>query len=108
MINQLFLSSFKVSNNDNQPESEHVDTILTDNEDREPATEYSETESISSLVLGEDGTTLGSKAVLSLNGTISKESEMIREISIPPPGTGQKIYEIDPLLKSHKEHLDYR
>ncbi|KAL8125642.1 hypothetical protein AgCh_013052 [Apium graveolens] len=98
-----------VSHNDNQPESEHVDTILTDDEDREPATEYSEIdETISSLVLGEDGTTLGSKAVLSLNGTISRESEMIREISIRPPGTGQKIYEIDPLLKSHKEHLDYR
>ena len=102
---------FKVSHNDNQPESEHVNTILTDNEDREPAMEYSETdgeiESVSLLGLGED-TTLGSEAVLSLNGTISRESEMIRKISIPPPGTGQKIYEIDPLLKSHKEHLDYR
>lgn len=95
MINQLFVSSFKVSHNNNQPESEHVDTILTHSEDRESATEYSEIESISSLVLDEDC-------------TISRESEMIREISIPPPGTGQKIYEIDPLLKSHKEHLDYR
>lgn len=28
--------------------------------------------------------------------------------SIPPPGTGQKIYEIDPLLKGFRDHLDYR
>lgn len=28
--------------------------------------------------------------------------------SIPPPGSGQKIYEIDPLLRGHREHLDYR
>ncbi|RZC76872.1 hypothetical protein C5167_001026 [Papaver somniferum] len=27
---------------------------------------------------------------------------------IPPPGTGQKIYDIDPFLKTHREHLDYR
>lgn len=97
-----------MSHNDKEPELEHIDTITTDKEDIEPATEYSEFESVSSLVFGEDGTTLGSEVVLPLNGTISRESEMIREISIPPPGTGQKIYEIDPLLKSHKEHLDYR
>lgn len=28
--------------------------------------------------------------------------------TIPPPGTGQKIYEIDPLLKGFRDHLDYR
>ncbi|CAN6438715.1 unnamed protein product [Victoria cruziana] len=28
--------------------------------------------------------------------------------SIPPSGTGQRIYEIDPLLKGHRTHLDYR
>nr|QYS25850.1 starch branching enzyme [Fritillaria thunbergii] len=27
---------------------------------------------------------------------------------IPPPGIGQKIYEIDPFLKPHRAHLDYR
>lgn len=27
---------------------------------------------------------------------------------IPPPGTGQRIYEIDPYLKDHQAHLDYR
>ena len=28
--------------------------------------------------------------------------------SIPPPGSGQRIYEIDPYLLAHKGHLDYR
>lgn len=28
--------------------------------------------------------------------------------SIPPPGIGQKIYEIDPTLTGFRLHLDYR
>lgn len=28
--------------------------------------------------------------------------------SIPPPGSGQRIYGIDPYLISHRQHLDYR
>ena len=39
---------------------------------------------------------------------ISKESAAIRQMPLPPPGTGQRIYEIDPLLDSHREHLEYR
>lgn len=27
---------------------------------------------------------------------------------VPPPGSGQRIYEIDPLLNNYREHLDYR
>ena len=27
---------------------------------------------------------------------------------VPPIGTGQKIYEIDPMLAAHRAHLDYR
>lgn len=27
---------------------------------------------------------------------------------IPPPGDGQRIYELDPYLKKHRDHLDYR
>ncbi|XP_058107902.1 1,4-alpha-glucan-branching enzyme 2-2, chloroplastic/amyloplastic isoform X1 [Magnolia sinica] len=32
----------------------------------------------------------------------------VKQRSILPPGTGQKIYEIDPLLRGFKGHLDYR
>uniref|UniRef100_A0ABL6WPK7 Glycoside hydrolase family 13 N-terminal domain-containing protein n=1 Tax=Cannabis sativa TaxID=3483 RepID=A0ABL6WPK7_CANSA len=28
--------------------------------------------------------------------------------SIPPPGPGQKIYEIDPMLNGYRQHLEYR
>ena len=27
---------------------------------------------------------------------------------IPPPGEGQRIYDLDPYLKGHRAHLDYR
>jgi len=27
---------------------------------------------------------------------------------IPPPGAGQKIYEIDTFLQAHRQHLDFR
>ncbi|XP_057513372.1 1,4-alpha-glucan-branching enzyme 2-2, chloroplastic/amyloplastic-like isoform X1 [Actinidia eriantha] len=43
-----------------------------------------------------------------LSYDISKEKDMVQQMSIPPPGTGQRIYEIDPLLRSYREHLDYR
>ncbi|GFY93426.1 starch branching enzyme 2.1 [Actinidia rufa] len=43
-----------------------------------------------------------------LSRDISKEKDMVRQMSIPPPGTGQRIYEIDPFLRSYSEHLDYR
>lgn len=33
---------------------------------------------------------------------------IVAKRSIPPPGDGQRIYEIDPLLRNHRDHLDYR
>lgn len=40
--------------------------------------------------------------------TISDESTRIRGKIIPPPSIGHKIYEIDPMLNNHRQHLDYR
>lgn len=40
------------------------------------------------------------------NQTIEKVEEKPR--FIPPPGSGQRIYEIDPCLEGHRGHLDYR
>ncbi|ERN13141.1 1,4-alpha-glucan-branching enzyme 2-2, chloroplastic/amyloplastic isoform X1 [Amborella trichopoda] len=59
---------------------------------------------------------------LELSEATSDEEEMIEEDepkqmgtiiealprTIPPPGTGQRIYEIDPLLEGFRGHLDYR
>lgn len=39
---------------------------------------------------------------------ISDESDLLKNRIIPPPGLGQRIYEIDPMLNSHRGHLDYR
>ncbi|KAL6574956.1 hypothetical protein OROMI_012241 [Orobanche minor] len=40
--------------------------------------------------------------------TIRDESLRVKEMVVPPPGVGQRIYEIDPLLSNYREHLDYR
>ncbi|PKA62389.1 1,4-alpha-glucan-branching enzyme 2-2, chloroplastic/amyloplastic [Apostasia shenzhenica] len=37
----------------------------------------------------------------------SKDVE-VKKRCIPPPGSGQRIYEYDPYLQSHRAHLDYR
>ncbi|KAF5747820.1 Starch branching enzyme 2.1 isoform 1 [Tripterygium wilfordii] len=39
---------------------------------------------------------------------VNIEENEARPRSVPPPGTGQKIYEIDPTLNDHRGHLDYR
>lgn len=36
------------------------------------------------------------------------EKEELRKRTIPPPGPGKRIYEIDPMLMGFREHLDYR
>ncbi|XP_073114108.1 1,4-alpha-glucan-branching enzyme 1, chloroplastic/amyloplastic isoform X2 [Elaeis guineensis] len=41
------------------------------------------------------------------NQTIEKVVEE-KPRFIPPPGTGQRIYEIDPSLEGHRAHLHYR
>ncbi|XP_043699558.1 1,4-alpha-glucan-branching enzyme 1, chloroplastic/amyloplastic-like isoform X3 [Telopea speciosissima] len=38
----------------------------------------------------------------------SDEKSEAKPRSLPPPGTGQKIYEIDPMLNDFRNHLDYR
>lgn len=43
---------------------------------------------------------------ISIPSQSNKAETIVR--SIPPPGTGQRIYEIDPFLLGHKEHIDYR
>ncbi|TYI98812.1 hypothetical protein E1A91_D01G243300v1 [Gossypium mustelinum] len=43
-----------------------------------------------------------------LNRKISTEKSEAKPRTIPPPGIGQKIYEIDPSLLDFRQHLDYR
>lgn len=39
---------------------------------------------------------------------LDKKVKIDKPKIIPPPGTGQKIYEIDTFLQPHRQHLDFR
>lgn len=41
------------------------------------------------------------------NERVVKEKEAKPRL-VPPPGDGKRIYEIDPMLRSYSDHLDYR
>ncbi|KAL3754115.1 hypothetical protein ACJRO7_001375 [Eucalyptus globulus] len=64
-----------------------------------------EQDSVSSSVIG-DGDASEKSAPLQDAAVIEKEE--VRKRTIPPPGSGQRIYEIDSLLLGYREHLDYR
>ncbi|PIN00046.1 1,4-alpha-glucan branching enzyme/starch branching enzyme II [Handroanthus impetiginosus] len=40
--------------------------------------------------------------------SIFDETSRVKNRVVPPPGLGQRIYEIDPLLNNYRQHLDYR
>ncbi|KAG4913504.1 hypothetical protein JHK82_054089 [Glycine max] len=48
------------------------------------------------------------KASVSVGRKSKIVSDEVKPKIIPPPGTGQKIYEIDPSLLAHRDHLDFR
>ncbi|KAH0634714.1 hypothetical protein KY290_038213 [Solanum tuberosum] len=91
---------------------EHASQIKTENDDVEPSSDLTgsveELDFASSLQLQEGGKLEESKTLNTSEETIIDESDRIRERGIPPPGRGQKIYEIDPLLTNYRQHLDYR
>ncbi|KAL3327624.1 hypothetical protein AABB24_035345 [Solanum stoloniferum] len=91
---------------------EHTSQIKTENDDVEPSSDLTgsveELDFASSLQLQEGGKLEESKTLNTSEETIIDESDIIRERGIPPPGLGQKIYEIDPLLTKYRQHLDYR
>ncbi|KAF8017811.1 hypothetical protein BT93_H2878 [Corymbia citriodora subsp. variegata] len=64
-------------------------------------------DSVSSSVVG-DGDASEEEKSAPLQDVAVIEKEEVRKRTIPPPGSGQKIYEIDSLLLGFREHLDYR
>lgn len=62
--------------------------------------------------------TLDQTSALSTSGSISYKEDFAKmshsvdqevgQRKIPPPGDGKRIYDIDPMLNSHRNHLDYR
>lgn len=73
----------------------HVDTQKTE--------ESQETDKTCAL------STSGSKSykedIAEMSQSLDQE---VGQRKIPPPGDGKKIYDIDPMLNSHRTHLDYR
>ncbi|KAK2998713.1 hypothetical protein RJ639_023622 [Escallonia herrerae] len=90
-----------VSQNEDVLSMEQLDSTVDDETYVEPSSSFSEVD-------GEDDEANNAEASVLLQEVISKESDLIRQKSIPPPGTGQRIYEIDPILTRHRDHLDYR
>lgn len=57
----------------------------------------------------EDGTVIAEdRASVSVNSSNLVKEKEVKPRTVPPPGNGQIIYEIDPMLRSYKDHLDYR
>ena len=48
------------------------------------------------------------KAMVFASTKVKTERHEVKPRTIPPPGTGQKIYEVDPSLQGHRQHLDFR
>lgn len=61
-----------------------------------------------SSYVGDDDKAKGEETSVHMEGVSSTTKAKATKKSIPPPGTGQKIYEIDPMLNGFREHLDYR
>ncbi|XP_064965243.1 1,4-alpha-glucan-branching enzyme 1, chloroplastic/amyloplastic-like isoform X2 [Musa acuminata AAA Group] len=64
--------------------------------------------SISSELIGEESMNQGDKSSVSSQAKEEVEDVEEKPRFVPPPGTGQRIYEIDPSLKGYRVHLDYR
>ncbi|CAL9102190.1 unnamed protein product [Musa acuminata var. zebrina] len=64
--------------------------------------------SISSALIGEESMNQGDKSSVSSQAKEEVEDVEEKPRFVPPPGTGQRIYEIDPSLKGYRVHLDYR
>lgn len=83
-----------------------------DNDINKPTNDCSKVDenqdSVHSDLIDNDDKVQGAEKAITLSGTGTIKKEEARPKSIPPPGTGQRIYEIDPFLRGYREHLDYR
>lgn len=86
-----------------------VDKKLKDEEKLvEQTSGYNEVDDEQESATSDDGRAQSEDASPPIDGTKIIKKDEARPRTIPPLGTGQRIYEIDPLLNSHREHLDYR
>ncbi|URE11331.1 Alpha amylase, C-terminal all-beta domain [Musa troglodytarum] len=72
------------------------------------SSEFTGRTSISSEFIGEESMDEDVKGAVSSRAIKRIEEVQEKPRFVPPPGTGQRIYEIDPSLKGYRGHLDYR
>ncbi|TYI32903.1 hypothetical protein ES332_A04G094700v1 [Gossypium tomentosum] len=70
--------------------------------------EVEEQESFPSVFSNNDEEAHAEEPSVPLHRNASTEKTEAKPRSIPPPGAGQKIYEIDSLLLGFRDHIDYR
>lgn len=67
---------------------------------------------VSSAVTKDDKNDQSEESDAPVQGKVSRTKSKVKtniiSRTVPPPGTGQKIYKIDPTLADHRPHLDYR
>ncbi|XP_034694884.1 1,4-alpha-glucan-branching enzyme 1, chloroplastic/amyloplastic-like isoform X4 [Vitis riparia] len=87
-------------------------TMEDDNDINKPTNDCSKVDEnqdfVHSDLIDKDDKVQGAEKAVTLPGTGTIKKEEARPKSIPPPGTGQRIYEIDPFLRGYREHIDYR
>ncbi|KAJ7976080.1 1,4-alpha-glucan-branching enzyme [Quillaja saponaria] len=88
------------------------DNKLKEKENYDATSSYTEVEdgldSVPSFPVGVSDEAQGEAATVSAKGNVEEEKDIIRPKFVPAPGTGKRIYKIDPFLRDHRDHLDYR
>ena len=83
-----------------------------ENHDDEAASTYRADEdgqgSVTSSLVDVNTNAQAKKTSVSGDKKVKIKSDEAKPRIIPPPGIGQKIYEIDPLLQAHRGHVDFR
>jgi 1,4-alpha-glucan branching enzyme len=57
---------------------------------------------------GTTGDISSSTEVITEEQSMTEEVVVEKSDGIPPPGDGQRIYQIDPMLEGHRTHLQHR
>lgn len=84
----------------NDPTIKHEKKLEDEEKLVEPPSRYNE--------IDNEQDSSSSTLAATIDGTESIKEDEARTRTIPLPGTGQRIYKIDPLLNNYREHLDYR
>lgn len=79
---------------------------MLDDVEAQKTEEAQETEKLDQTsALSTSGGKINKENIAKMSQSVGQE---VGQRRVPPPGDGKKIYDIDPMLNSHRSHLDYR